>query len=519
MFIFLEEAKKSPEDAKKVMEWRNDPTTLSMSFRGSPKQWPDFLDEYIREYFPDVPVPPHFALYQGESAVFLKIKKNQNHSSHGSFDIDINVNPKLRGKGIGTLAIKKFSELVFQKPEVERLIAEIKIENKASIRAFQKAGFHFLEEATTTVAGENCRIYRFCRDAKATAGSYPFFERPVYIIAEAGSNWRMGTRERDLQMAKTLVDVAVEAGANAVKFQTYRPESVYVSNAGQAEYLKKSGIKQDISSIFKDLSMPYDMLPELSDYCKRNKIDFMSTPFSVQDAKEVDPFVQLHKVASYEIAHVRLVEYLAQTGKPVVMSTGASSLEEVEWAVNWFFRCGGKDLSLMQCTAKYPATYESLNLNVISSYIKHFGLRVGFSDHSRDPSLAPVAAVSLGARIIEKHYTLDNRLPGPDHPHAITAEELKVLVRDIRNAEKCLGSGLKRVDATEDELKSFAKRSLQAIKPISVGESLKEGLNFEVLRPGSQIAGAHPKFLFELEGKKARRSLGIGEGIFPHDFE
>lgn len=339
----------------------------------------------------------------------------------------------------------------------------------------------------------------------------------VYVIAEAGSNWRMGTPKRDLAMARTLIDVAVEAGADAVKFQTYKPESVYVPNAGQSSYLSDAGFKEDIRDIFADLSMPYEMLPELADYCRRVGIDFMSTPFSPEDFAAIDPFVAVHKVASYEISHVHLLRLAAKSGKPLILSTGASNEDDIAWAVDTFLAEGGEDICLLQCTAKYPAPMSSLNISAISWLRERFGVASGLSDHSREPSLAPIMAVALGARVIEKHYTLDNRLPGPDHSFAITSAELSKLVRDIRMAEEALGDGTKQIQDVERELATYARRGLQATREIGIGEVLIEGQNYGVLRPGQQKLGLHPKFIPSVEGHKVLRKLQIGEGLSLED--
>jgi len=221
----------------------------------------------------------------------------------------------------------------------------------------------------------------------------------IFIIAEAGSNWRLGTSERDLKMAKSLINVAAEAGANAVKFQTYRAETVYVPNAGNSDYLSKAGIQESITEIFRDLSMPYEMIPLLADFCEKKGIQFMSTPFSVEDGKAIDPYVKIHKVASYEITHKRLIEFLAQTGKPLILSTGAATIDEIKWAIDFFHESGGDDISLMQTTAMYPAPLSTLNLKVIPTLINRFKVSVGLSDHSKDPIIGPVTAVALGATI------------------------------------------------------------------------------------------------------------------------
>ena len=156
-----------------------------------------------------------------------------------------------------------------------------------------------------------------------------------FIIAEAGSNWKCGSYDDDLSQAKKLIDIAVKSGANAVKFQTFKSENVYVENAGISNYLSESGNTQKINDIFEYLSMPHEMIPELANYCKDKNILFMSTPFSTEDAKAVDPFVKIHKIASFEINHVRLLEFIAKTKKPVILSTGASDTEDIDSAIKF----------------------------------------------------------------------------------------------------------------------------------------------------------------------------------------
>ena len=340
----------------------------------------------------------------------------------------------------------------------------------------------------------------------------------TFIIAEAGSNWRMGTKTRDLSMAKSLIDVAAECKCDAITFQTYKSETTYVSNAGKSDYLSNSGINEQITEIFQDLSMPYDMIPKLADYCKTQKIEFMSTPFSVNDAKAIDPFVLRHKIASFEISHLRLIEFLAGTNKPLILSTGASTLDEIEWAVNYFYDNGGKDISLLHTISKYPAPLSSLNLKIISELEKKFNIPVGFSDHSRSPTIGPITAVSLGGKIIEKHFTLNNNLPGPDHSFALTPIELKNMVEAIRGCELVLGSNQKTILPEEFELREFAHRGIQSIKEIKENDIFKEGENIDILRPGKQKQGIHPKYLKQLSGKKSKRNISQGEGIIQGDW-
>jgi len=335
----------------------------------------------------------------------------------------------------------------------------------------------------------------------------------VFIVAEAGSNWRMGGAKRDLQMGRALIDVAADAGCDAVKFQTYRPETVYVENAGTSDYLSAAGIRESIRDIFADLAMPYEMIPELAAHCRERGVQFMSTPFSLADAAAVDPHVQVNKIASYEISHLRLIEFAARSGKPTIMSTGASDEADIAWALGTFRANGGRDVCLMQCTARYPAPLDTLNLSVIPHLAERFDVPVGLSDHSRDPVVGPVAAVALGARVIEKHYTLHNRLPGPDHAFALGPDELARMVEAIRGAERARGSGVKDVLPEEQELRAYARRGLQAIRPIARGDVLRENVNYAILRPGKQAAGLHPRRIADVEGRRASRDLAVGQGI------
>ena len=336
-------------------------------------------------------------------------------------------------------------------------------------------------------------------------------QNSVFIIAEAGSNWKCGSYEDDIECAKKLIEIASKSGCDAIKFQTFRPETLYVKNAGFSDYLSKQGMKSEINEIFTNLSMPYEMIPELASYCIKKEIRFMSTPFSVEDAKQVDPYVEIHKVASYENNHVRLLEFLAETKKPTFVSTGATTYEEIDFLIDIFKK--NNSLRLMQCTAKYPCPVDDLNLSVIPHLNSKYDIPVGFSDHSIDPIIAPVMAVAYGAIAIEKHFTLNKASPGPDHSFALDPNELSLMVQSIRKAERSSGSKIKEVLKIEKELRIFAKRSIQATNKITKGQKLIEGQNFDVLRPGKKSRGLEPRFLNSLIGKKSKTDIDNGEGI------
>jgi len=339
----------------------------------------------------------------------------------------------------------------------------------------------------------------------------------IFVIAEAGSNWKCGSFEDDLTQAKNLIKCASKAGADAVKFQTYKPETTYVSNPGSSDYLSKIGSTQDMAKIFDEHSMPYEMIHELVKSCKDENIMFMSTPFSIQDAEIIDQHVSIHKIASFEINHVRLIDFLAKTNKPIIISTGASTYDEIDFCVKRIQNNGNNKIILLQCTSKYPCPIESLNLSVIPKMKSRYNLPVGFSDHSTDPIIAPIMSLGLGATVIEKHFTLDRSLPGPDHSFALIPSELQSMVDAIRRSQSMFGVGIKEILDVEKELRSFATRSIQSITNISKGEVLREGINFEILRSGNCNRGAEPRFLENINGKIALKDIKKDEGITEYD--
>lgn len=339
----------------------------------------------------------------------------------------------------------------------------------------------------------------------------------TFVIAEAGSNWKIGSDEENLRMARSLIQTAAKAGADAVKFQTFSAKKLYAQNAGQAKYLTDTGEKRDINELISDLAMPYETLEKLVQYCKAENIMFMSSVFSVDDAREVDKYVDIHKIASYEINHIELLEFLAKTGKSILISTGASTIDEIDFALNVLKKNNQTHFALLQCTSKYPSPFDSMNISVIPKLKARYGIPVGLSDHSIDPLIAPLLAIGMGASIIEKHFTMDKNLPGPDHSFALNPDELRKMIQAIREADKAKGNGEKLILDVEKELSVFAKRSVQAIRNIAKGEILEQGVNFDVLRPGNQKRGIEPRFVEKILGKKAKKEISIGEGILLED--
>jgi N-acetylneuraminate synthase len=329
-------------------------------------------------------------------------------------------------------------------------------------------------------------------------------DNPAFVIAEAGSN-----HNGDLDTAKKLIDVAADAGADAVKFQTFRAEDLYVKDSGDVEYLED---ERSIYEIIESMEMPYEWIPELHDYCHEKGVQFMSTPFDERSAEELAEYVPGWKVASYTMSHHPFLRTLAKTDKPIIMSTGAHELTEVRETVDVLREAGCEDLVLLQCVAAYPTPLGSINVRVVETLQEEFDVYSGLSDHTMDPTAAPAATVALGGKVVEKHYTLDKKMEGPDHQFALEPDELDAMVTAIRNTESVLGSGVKEVLEVEDELHDIARRAIHATTSIPNGTELSAD-NIAVLRPGKRKKGLEPKFYDEILGQTVTCDVEEGEGI------
>lgn len=332
---------------------------------------------------------------------------------------------------------------------------------------------------------------------------------PCFIVAEAGSN-----HNGKLELAQKLIEVAAQAKADAVKFQLFRASKLYPRQAGCSDYLK---LDRPIYDVIAEMEMPYEWLPELAEDARRRGLCFLASVFDEESADRLEPFVPAFKIASYELTHLPLVRAIASKGKPVILATGTATLEEVRESVETVRQTGNRALILLQCTASYPAPLEFLNVRAQLTLGEAFGTPFGLSDHSRDPLVGPMAAVALGANILEKHVTLSNQLPGPDHAFALEPQEFKEMVRRIREVEQARGDGRKVVQPVERELREFARRQVVAVKEIGLGEPFTQG-NAAVLRRGKLEPGLEPKYYDELLGKTARRRIPSGSSIRREDY-
>lgn len=452
--VTLEILPRTESAAKLVFDWRNDPDSINFSASKTGKSWPDFIEEYKTGYFHESALPGYFILDEGIRCGIVCLSRCPAIDGLQTAKVSINLDPKSRGRGIGTAALTELTNRA-KACGIQCLQADILEHNKASIKTFSAVGYTFDRKEGETLH----YLLKLTRQLQLKSGCQIGEGQPCYIIAEAGSNWKIGSDSENQKTARALIDAARAANANAVKFQTFRAKSTYVSNAGDSNYLKQTGEVRNVFDLIADLEMPYEMVAELKVYADKVGIDFLTTAFSVDDLEAIDNQVEIHKIASYENTHLRLLEAAAKTGKPVIMSTGASNIEEIAWAVDFFRSNSSAALILMQCTASYPAPPQSINLRTLTFFRSRFDCLTGLSDHSRDPICAPVAAVSLGACIIEKHFTLDNNLPGPDHRYAIEPNELKQMVDAVRNTEGMLGDAYKTIHPAEEELYLFAKRS------------------------------------------------------------
>lgn len=321
-------------------------------------------------------------------------------------------------------------------------------------------------------------------------------DRPCFIIAEAGVN-----HNGSLERARQLVDVAVEAGANAVKFQTFKAERLATLDAPKAAYqLRNTGAAETQYEMLQRLELSQAAHPDLMNYCSERGILFMSTPFDEESADFLDELgVVVFKLPSGEITNLPFIEHVARKGKPMIVSTGMAFLSEVETAVRCMEAAGNRDFMLLHCVSNYPAEPSDANLRAMHTMQETFNVPVGYSDHTQGIEVA-LAAVALGACVIEKHFTLSRDLPGPDHRASLEPDELARMVSGIRTVEAALGHGRKEPAASEAETAAVARRSLVAACDIAAGTALTKDL-IAIRRPGT---GLPAQMLSQVVGRTMR---------------
>lgn len=326
------------------------------------------------------------------------------------------------------------------------------------------------------------------------------------IIAEAGVNHN-GSSE----MTRRLVDAAAEAGADYVKFQTFKAESLVTSLGPAAEYQKTNCNALSQLDMLRSLELGFDDFKMLKEYCDKKGIGFLSTPF---DAESIDFLSSMGldymKTPSGEISNLPYLKNVADTGLPVIMSTGMSRLGDIESALSVFYGKGytDRDIILLHCNTEYPTPFQDVNLRAMTVLRDTFGLPTGYSDHTKGTEVA-IAATALGACVIEKHFTLSRSLPGPDHVASLQPDELAEMVAAIRNVAVAIGSGVKRVTESERKNMAVARKSIVAAREIEAGETFSEE-NLTVKRPGD---GLSPMLWDDILGRKALRKFLPDEQI------
>lgn len=327
----------------------------------------------------------------------------------------------------------------------------------------------------------------------------------VLIIAEAGVNHN-GSLERAKEMAKAARD----AGADIVKYQTAVPKLVVSKYAEKAEYQKQeTGEDESQLEMVRKLHFDFNAHRELKRYCDEIGIQYLSAAFDIPSVEFLESLdLPYMKIPSGEITNLPYLERVACTGKPILLSTGMSTLPEIEDAVSVLEENGALDITVLHCNTEYPTPYEDANLRAMLDIAEVMGLPVGYSDHTPGWE-CDVAAVTLGARVIEKHFTLDKNLPGPDHKASLDARELAAMVQAIRHTEEALGDGHKRVTASEAKNKAIARKSIVAARDIRQGEEFTEE-NLTTKRPGD---GVSPMRWHEVLGIKAKRDFAEDEQI------
>ncbi|MEH1796634.1 N-acetylneuraminate synthase [Nostoc sp.] len=335
-------------------------------------------------------------------------------------------------------------------------------------------------------------------------------EYPCFIIAEAGVN-----HNGSLDMAKHLIDQALEAGADAVKFQSFKSEKVVSSTAPKAEYqLQTTNPDESQLDMIRTLELSVEAHRELQSYSQKQGILFISTPFDEESADILEELnVPLFKIPSGEITNWPFLQYVARKGKPLIVSTGMSYLSEVEEALRVIRQVGCEQLVLLHCVSSYPTNPTEANLRAMHSMATALQVPVGYSDHTTGIEVA-LAAVALGACVIEKHFTLDKNLPGPDHKASLDPKELQALVKGVRTVECALGNGLKQPTESETNTRAIARRSLAVTCYVVEGTVLEPEM-LTALRPASGISPTLQELVL---GRKVTRSLQAGQLISWSDF-
>ena len=334
--------------------------------------------------------------------------------------------------------------------------------------------------------------------------------QPIFIIAEAGVN-----HNGDILLAKKLVDAASEACADAVKFQTFKSEGVVTKNTGIADYAKKN-IGKDVKQIdmIKKFELTYKDFENIKKYCDKKGIIFLSTPHSFDAIDFLEDLIPAYKFGSGDLTNIPALQHAAKKGKPMILGTGMATLQEVKDAVNAIRKNGNNQVVALHCTTNYPCPFEKVNMNAMKTMQKELNCLVGYSDHTMGITV-PIMAASLGAVVIEKHFTLDINLPGPDHKASLEPDELKKMVIEIINVEKTLGSYEKKPTVSEEKIKEIVRKSLVTKNKLLKGTKIEREM-LDIKRPAT---GIPPFEIDKVVGKTVKKDIKKDSVLCWSDFE
>ena len=469
-------------DCKNIFELSNDPVVRANSIHIEEIKWDDHVKWFNKKI--NVLQEPFYIVEDENKNLIAQVRFNNTDEPI----ISISITKSFRGKGLAAEIIK----LASKKSNYNKIFAYIKKGNIPSLKSFEKAEYKIISEDENFIK--------------------MLYKSPVYIIAEMSAN-HCG----DFELAKKIIKTAKEIGADAVKVQTYTADTITI-NSQNPEFLIKDEDNlwkgENLYNLYQKAYTPWEWQGKLKEYADEIGIDFFSTPFDYTAVDFLESInVPMYKIASFEAIDYPLIKYAARLGKPMIISVGISSLEEIQGAINACKAVGNNDITILKCTSAYPAKLEDMNLNTIKDLQERFraqGVKIGLSDHSMS-IIPPITAVAMGASVIEKHFTLDRALGGADSGFSLNTEEFAAMVKAVRETEKALGQISYKVN---EKNRKFA-RSLYVVKPIKKGEKFTKE-NVRSIRPAN---GLHPKYYEEVLGKTAKKDYAFATPLTLEDIK
>ena len=501
--IKIIKVEKNYNDGQLIMTWRNDIETRNNSYNNNLFEWDNFKDIFYQKYFLHT-IPPLFAIYENKKICFIGCKDTD---IKYDIEISINLDSQYRNKKLSSKIIENIILYIKKNYKlINNIIAEIKVNNIASNKTFIKNNFKYI--STLEIKNNIMNIYNYNMNQNdknifSINNRKIGHEYPTYIIAELSCN-----HNQDINLAYKLIDAAKDCGADAIKLQTYTPDTITIDCDKPIFKDCLKGTLWEGNSLYQLYSKaytPWEWHKELKKYANSKGLDLFSSPFDVSavDFLETLDF-PAYKIASFEITDHILIKRIAQTGKPVIISSGMASLSELNDAVSLLREHGTTQIAMLKCTSAYPAKHEDANLNTIKHMIETFNVVGGLSDHTLGIEV-PIASVVLGGRIIEKHFKLTDDSGSEDDAFSLKPDEFKQMVDSVRIVEKTLGNIHYDGVNSESKSKKF-RRSLFIVKDVKKGELLTEE-NIRSIRPSN---GLHTRYYNEILGKTAKFDLEKG---------